>query len=84
MGAQPDRRLWQAAGLGLAAMTGLWAAATYFALRASGVTGSDPYAYVQMAVDLARQGTLLHTFPLAPQIATWNLPTWPAVPVGPC
>jgi hypothetical protein len=35
-----------------------------------------------MAVDLARHGTLLHAFPLAPQIATWNLPTWPAAPVG--
>jgi hypothetical protein len=75
-------RAWQAIGLGLAALAGLWAAVTYFSLRASGVTGSDPYAYVQMAVDLARHGTLLHTFPLAPQIAAWNLPTWPAVPVG--
>jgi hypothetical protein len=82
VGAQPDRRAWPAAGLGLAALVCLWAAATYFSLRASGVTGSDPYAYVQMAVDLARHGSLLHTFPLAPQIAAWQLPTWPAVPVG--
>jgi len=82
VGAPASRSAWQAAGLGLAALAGIWAAAAYFSLRASGVTGSDPYAYVQMAVDLARRGTLLHTFPLAPQIAAWNLPTWPAVPVG--
>jgi hypothetical protein len=82
VGVSPNRRVWQSVGYGLAVLAGLWAAATYFSLRASGVTGSDPYAYVQMAVDLARHGTLLHTFPLAPQIAAWHLPTWPAVPVG--
>ena len=32
---------------------------------AAGVTGSDPFAYVQMALDLAQHGTALHRFPLA-------------------
>jgi hypothetical protein len=82
VGAEASRRTWLAVGCGLALAAGFWAAITYFSLRASGVTGSDPYAYVQMAVDLARHGTLLHTFPLAPQLAAWHLPTWPAVPVG--
>jgi hypothetical protein len=60
-----------------------WAALTYFNLRTSGVTASDPYAYVQMAVDLAQRGTLLHTFDLAPSAAEWGrLTLWPLVPIG--
>ena len=69
-------------GVALALLACLWASNTYFALRTHGVTGSDPYAYVQMAVDLVQHQTLLHTFPLARQIAQWNLPLWPAAPVG--
>ncbi len=69
-------------GLALTLLTILWAGAAYFALRPHGVTGSDPYAYVQMAVDLTQHGTLLHTFSLAPQLAQWGLPTWPAAPIG--
>ena len=47
-----------AAALGWSA----WAGAT---LRTHGVTGSDPYAYAQMGVDLVTRGTPLHSFPLA-------------------
>lgn len=43
-----------------------WATWAYLTLYARGVTGSDPFCYVQMAVDVMRHGTLLHRFPLAP------------------
>jgi hypothetical protein len=59
-----------------------WSAFTYTSIRAAGVTASDPYAYVQMAVDLVEGGTPLHTFDLAPRVAEWGLPLWPLVPVG--
>ena len=48
----------------------------------AGVTGSDPFAYVQMALDLAQRGTLLHRFPLAVLAAQLGLPTLPATHVG--
>jgi hypothetical protein len=59
-----------------------WSGVTYVRSAARGVTASDPYAYTQMAVDLAQRGSLLHTFELAPQVARWGLPIWPSVPVG--
>jgi len=49
---------------------------------AAGVTGSDPFAYAQMALDLAQRGTLLHSFPLAVFAAGLGLPTLPATHVG--
>jgi hypothetical protein len=69
-------------GIVLAAVSLAWAAVTYLTIRTMGVTASDPYAYVQMAVDLAQHGTPLHTFSLVPRVAEWGLPTWPVVPVG--
>jgi len=69
-------------GSALALLTLGWAAVAYLTVRTHGVTGSDPYAYVQMAVDIARHATPLHTFPLAPLLAEWDLPVWPVVPVG--
>ncbi len=69
-------------GSTLVVLTLAWAAVTYLTIRTHGVTGSDPYAYVQMAVDIARHGTALHIFPLAPHVAGWGLPVWPVVPVG--
>ncbi len=59
-----------------------WSGVTYARSAARGVTASDPYAYAQMAVDLVRHGSLLHTFELAPEVARWGLPIWPSVPVG--
>jgi hypothetical protein len=76
--AQPTRIL----GLALAMLTLAWAAVAFLTVRTHGVTGSDPYAYVQMAVDIARHGTPLHVFPLAPRVAGWDLPVWPVAPVG--
>ena len=69
-------------GCALAVSTLAWAGVTYFTVRTKGVTGSDPYAYVQMGVDIAQYGTPLHIFPLAPRVAEWGLPVWPLVPVG--
>jgi hypothetical protein len=42
----------------------LWAGYTYIHHRTRGVTGSDPYGYAQMAVDLAEHGLPVHVFPL--------------------
>jgi hypothetical protein len=69
-------------GCTLAVLTLAWATISYLSVRTQGVTGSDPYAYVQMAVDIARHSTPLHTFPLAPQVAEWGLPMWPVVHTG--
>ena len=69
-------------GYSMLGLSILWSSLTYFLLRARGVTGSDPYAYVQMAVDFAQNGTFLHTFDLVPRVSKWNLPLWPTVPVG--
>ncbi len=51
-------------------------------LAPAGVTGSDPLAYVQMAVDIAERGTARHAFPLAVLAARLGLPTLPTTPVG--
>ena len=64
-----------AAALGWSA----WAGAT---LRTHGVTGSDPYAYAQMGVDLVTRGTPLHSFPLASVAYALGIPIAPTVHVG--
>ncbi len=51
-------------------------------LRAHGVTGSDPYAYAQMGIDLATRGTVLHPFPLAALAYALNIPIYPTVHIG--
>jgi hypothetical protein len=47
-----------------------------------GVTASDPYCYVQMAIDLAETGSPLHHFPLAELAKELNVQTWPTVHIG--
>ena len=71
---------WGAIALCIAALT--WFAAETISHRTRGVTGSDPYAYAQMAVDLAERGTPLHRFSLFAD--NYQLPiTWfPFVHVG--
>ncbi|MGB8648420.1 MAG: glycosyltransferase family 39 protein [Anaerolineae bacterium] len=59
-----------------------WAGYKYFGQRTSGATGSDPYAYVQMAVDLAERNTPVHRFALFPEIGELQLPWYPLVHVG--
>jgi hypothetical protein len=67
-------------GLGLGALG--WAAWVYFQMIPGGITGSDPYAYVQMAVDLVKHGTFLHYFPLAQLAFEHHLPVYPTLAVG--
>jgi len=52
-------------GLGAAvvALSLLWSTYTYLHLCTHGVTGSDPYCYAQMAVDVVANGTPVHDFP---------------------
>lgn len=59
-----------------------WAASEYFGHRTAGATGSDPYAYVQMGVDLAERGTPAHRFALFPQVASSNIAWFPVLHVG--
>ena len=42
----------------------LWYAALVFRFHTFGAIGTDPPTYVQMAVDLAQRGTVIHDFPL--------------------
>ncbi len=44
------------------------------AIVQQGGIGSDPFCYVQMAVDFARHGTFAHRFPLTAQVVAWGLP----------
>jgi hypothetical protein len=59
-----------------------WAAWAYLSLHARGVTGSDPYCYVQMAVDVMRHGSPLHRFPLAALAERLRIDVLPAMHVG--
>jgi hypothetical protein len=81
-GRLPASRRMPAAAAGLTALAFGWAGFVYFRSAPAGVTGSDPYAYVQMAVDLAERGTLLHAFPLAGAVRELGLPLYPVVHVG--
>jgi len=60
----------------------VWAGWTALTLRTHGVSGSDPYAYAQMGVDLAERGTVFHHFPLARLTYALGIPTEPIVHVG--
>lgn len=60
----------------------LWASLLYLGHRTAGVSGSDPYAYAQMAVDIARHGSPLHRFPLFPILRETDVPWYPIVHVG--
>ena len=66
----------------LCAAIALWLAGTVAVHRTHGVTASDPYSYVQMAIDLAETGSPLHDFGLAGLARELGLPTWPAVHIG--
>lgn len=60
----------------------IWAGAEYFLHRTHGVTANDPYAYAQMAVDIAGHGHPLHRFTLFPDISTLGISWWSAVHYG--
>ncbi|MBI5649747.1 MAG: hypothetical protein HZC40_04755 [Chloroflexi bacterium] len=72
--------IWLAIGLCIAALS--WFAAETISHRTRGVTGSDPYAYAQMAVDLATRGTPLHRFDLFAANYKLPIPWYPFVHVG--
>ncbi len=69
-------------GVSLAALAFLWAGAVYFRHHTHGVTANDPYAYAQMAVDIAEHGDPTHRFPLFPRISHLGISWWPAVHYG--
>ncbi|MFZ1551708.1 MAG: hypothetical protein WAV53_09965 [Anaerolineae bacterium] len=60
----------------------LWAARLYVGQRTAGVSASDPYAYAQMAVDVAGTGSPLHRFTLFPALHDAGVPWYPMVHVG--
>ncbi|BCX02541.1 MAG: hypothetical protein KatS3mg053_0479 [Candidatus Roseilinea sp.] len=59
-----------------------WSAWAALVLHTHGVTGSDPYAYAQMGVDLVTRGTVFHAFPLARLTDALDIPSHPVVHVG--
>jgi hypothetical protein len=59
-----------------------WSAWAALALRTHGVTGSDPYAYAQMGIDLATRGTVFHPFPLVKETYALNIPSYPITHIG--
>ena len=72
----------RAGALLLAGATGVWVLWEYLGARTHGVTGSDPYCYAQVAVDLARHGDPRHVFSLFPLVRDLGIAWWPIVPVG--
>lgn len=68
--------------IGLIAATFAWASILYVGHRTRGVTGTDPYAYVQMGIDLATRGTPLHRFTLFPSIVALDIAWSPMVHMG--
>lgn len=77
----PSKGIRFAVLLGSAAVL-LWAIAEYFGHRTFGATGSDPYAYVQMGVDLFTRGTPAHQFNLFPLVVAEKISWYPIVHVG--
>ncbi|MEW5720287.1 MAG: glycosyltransferase family 39 protein, partial [Chloroflexota bacterium] len=79
-------RAWQRishmGALVLALTAFVWAGALYIGQRTHGVTGTDPYAYAQMGVDLALRGTPLHRFTLFESVAPLNIAWSPIVHLG--
>ena len=60
----------------------VWACWNALTLHTQGVTGSDPYAYAQMGVDLVEHGTLAHNFPLIRLTYALNIPSEPIIHIG--
>lgn len=59
-----------------------WFAAETIGHRTHGVTATDPYAYAQMAVDIATRGTPAHSFPLFRDVANLGIAWYPIEHVG--
>jgi len=69
-------------GAVLAVVAILWASVAYFRHRTHGVTANDPYAFAQMAVDIAEHGSPTHLFPLFPRASDLGISWWPLVHYG--
>lgn len=74
--------IWQGAGIILIIGATLCAGRIYFSIRTHGTTASDPFAYTQMAVDVAERQTPRHRFELAPFVTAHDLPLDPLSHVG--
>lgn len=68
--------------LTLAVIVSFWAGAAYFRHHTRGVTANDPYAYAQMAVDIAQHGDPTHRFSLFPRVSNLGVSWWPVVHYG--
>ncbi len=79
---KPQKWLWQTVGIILIGTSILWAGRVYLTIRAQGATASDPFAYIQMAVDFGDQQSPRHQFDLAPFVADHQLPLGPLAHVG--
>ncbi len=69
-------------GVALAALGAVFYLASMGRHLSHGATASDPYCYLQMAIDLVEHGTVLHRFPLLGVLRAEGLSTWPAVHIG--
>lgn len=72
----------KASALALIAGCLAWGGWLGVTLATRGVTGSDPYAYAQMGVDLARRGTVAHSFPLVRITYELGIPSEPVTHIG--
>lgn len=79
---QPRSLFVRAGSLALVIGVIAWACWNALTLHTQGVTGSDPYAYAQMGVDLVEHGTLAHSFPLIRLTYALNIPSEPIIHVG--
>ncbi len=77
-----DWRFLRASAAMLMVATLAWSAWAALSLRTHGVTGSDPYAYAQMGIDLATRGTVFHPFPLVKETYALNIPSYPITHIG--
>jgi hypothetical protein len=77
-----DSRFARAGAALLIVVSIAWAAWAALTLRTHGVTGSDPYAYAQMGVDLATRGTVFHPFPLVEITYALDIPSYPITHIG--
>ncbi len=77
-----EKRYTTLVGTTLLILVFLWASAVYFKHRTRGVTANDPYAYTQMAVDIAEHGDPTHLFALFPRASGLGISWWPLVHYG--
>lgn len=80
-----DKKEWKfvaGSAVVLVVATLAWSAWAALSLRTHGVTGSDPYAYAQMGIDLATRGTVFHPFPLVKETFALNIPSYPITHIG--